>query len=454
MWRGMDVTETLASFVVTTTYDDVPESVHEKSREAIRDAVGVAVYGSQHEVGETVGRYADRMFPGEGATVLGRGQSTPAGAALSNGAATHAIDYDDTFESIVIHPSGPVFSAALAAVEESGGDSRDLLTAYAVGCEAAYRVGQSTYPTHYDHGWHATGTAGSFGAAAAVGSALDLPVAEMRYALAIVASGSSALKKNFGSMTKPLHPGHAAQVGVRAAFLAADGFTGDESILDGEMGYGMVMSPAGDYDTGEITEGLGETWAITDIGYKPYPSGVITHAAMDALRDIVVDEDLAPEDVDRVVVTLDEAASSMLIHADAGNALQAKFSIEFCLASVLRARDPGVREFSDEYVTEPETRAAMELVERDFEENLFGDDYAGYGGRVVVETTGGERYENEERRAPGGPNNPVSEERLRGKFFECAETVFDRDDAEELCDAVESLGEDGSLARFVAVARP
>jgi 2-methylcitrate dehydratase PrpD len=450
----MGETDTLASFVASTTFDDVPASVHEKSREAIRDAVGVAVYGSQHDVGRTVGRYADRMFPGEGATVLGRGQSTPAGAALSNGAATHAIDYDDTFESIVIHPSGPVFSASLAAVEAESGDSRDLLTAYAVGCEVAYRVGQSTYPTHYDHGWHATGTAGSFGATGAVASVLGLSTGEVRHALAIAASGSSALKKNFGSMTKPLHPGQAAQVGVRAAFLASDGFTGDEAILEGEMGYGEVMSPGGDYDPSEITEGLGDAWAVPDIGYKPYPSGVITHAAMDALREIVVAEDLTPEDVERVVVTLDEAASSMLIHADAENALQAKFSIEFCLASVLRARDPGVREFSDEYVTDPETRAAMDLVERDFEENLFGDDYAGYGGRVVVETTDGETYEAAERRAPGGPNNPVSEERLRAKFFECAETVFDREAAEELCEAVESLGEDGSLARFVAAARP
>jgi 2-methylcitrate dehydratase PrpD len=450
----MDETEVLAENVERASYDDIPADAVADAKQAIRDVVGVAIYGSHHEVGDLVTGYVERSFGDGEATLIGRGTTTAPGAALVNGSYAHAIDYDDTFESIVIHPSGPVFSATLAATEMTEGSGTDLLTGYVVGVEAAYRVGHSTYPNHYDHGWHSTGTAGSFGAAAAAGSVLGLSVAELRNAFAVVASSSSSLKKNFGSMTKPLHPGHAAQMGVRATLLAEAGFTGDEAIFEGEMGYGNVMTPDGSYDPEAITEGWGDEWAVSEIGFKPYPSGVISHAAMDALRSIVLEHDFSPDDVDRITVTLEEAANEMLIHAEPENALQAKFSIEFCLAAILRERDAGVREFSDEYVTAPETRREIEKVDRDFETNLFGGDFAGYGARVVVETADGETYIGEEKRAPGSPSNPVSEDRLLTKFTNCAEAVLDADDAAAAANAIEELDADGALDRMLTAVKP
>lgn len=446
----MDETEVLAENVERTTYDDISADALADAKRAIRDVVGVALYGSHHEVGELVTGYVERSFGIGEATLIGRGTTTGPGAALANGAYAHAIDYDDTFESIVIHPSGPVFSAALAATETVDGTGTDLLTGYVVGVEVAYRVGHSTYPNHYDHGWHSTGTAGSFGAAAAAGSVLGLSVDELRHAFAVVASSSSSLKKNFGSMTKPLHPGHAAQMGVRGALLAEAGFTGDEAILEGEMGYGNVMTPNGSYDPDVISEGWGEDWAVSEIGFKPYPSGVISHAAMDALRSIVLEHELAPDDVECITVTLEEAANEMLIHAEPENSLQAKFSIEFCLAAILREREAGVREFSDEYVTAPETRHEIEKVDRDFETNLFDGDFAGYGARVAVETVDGETYVGEEKRAPGSPSNPVDEDRLVAKFTNCAEAVLDADDAATAASAIEELEADGALDRMLA----
>ncbi len=456
----MGETATLAGFVSDATFEDLPEATVEKSKEAVRDYLGVALYGSGHEVGERIGEYVDAAASGGPATVFCRGEAGAPAAALANGTFGHAVDYDDTFESIVIHPTSPVFGAALAAVEaaadaDSPGDlpasaGRDALLAYAVGCEVAYRVGHATYPSHYDNGWHATGTVGAFGAAAAAASALDLDADATRHALGVVASSSSALKKNFGTMTKPLHAGHAAQMGVRAAVLADAGFTADGAVLEGDIGYGEVMTPGGEYAPETVTEGLdalsGDDWAVHDIGYKPYPSGVITHAAMDAMRSLVADYDLTPGSVERVVVALDEAANEMLIRSDAKNELEAKFSIEFCLAAVLREGDAGVHEFTDEYVTAPETRAVMETVERDFEEDLFGGGFAGYGARVSVETADGETYTAEERDAPGGPSNPLSEERLRAKFDECARAVLSPEDADAAADAVARLDDDGALS--------
>ena len=450
----MGETETLATFVVETDLDAVPAAARDHAKRAVTDYLGVALFGSTHAVGDRLGGYVDRFEPGDGATVLGRGTASPTGAALANGGFGHAVDYDDTFESIVIHPTSPVFPAALAAAEHADATGRNVLEAYVLGTEVAFRVGHATYPAHYEQGFHATGTIGAFGAAAAAGSVLGLEADTLRHALGVAASASSSLKKNFGSMTKPYHAGHAAQAGLRAALLATDGFTADPDILEGPIGYGAAMTPDGSYDPSAITEGLGETWAVEDVGFKPYPSGVITHAAMEAMRRLVVEHDLAPDDVKRVVATLDDAATEMLHHREPADALQAKFSIEFCLAAVLRERDVGIHEFTDGYVTQPETRAAVALVERAFEPNLFGDDFAGYGARVVVETTDGERLVEEEHRAPGAPSNPLPDERWDAKYDECARAALPAEAADAAADAVAALEEPGSLARLLDAVRP
>ncbi len=449
----MGETATLAEFTVSTEYDDISEDAISHAKAAIRDYLGVAVYGSHHTVGDKIATYVDRCMSGEEATMIGRGTVSPTGAALANGVFGHAIDYDDTFESIVIHPTSPVFGATLAAGELASATGKELITAYAIGCEAAFRVGHSTYPNHYQNGWHSTGTVGAFGSTAAAAHLLDLSVEETITAFGSVASASSALKKNFGSMTKPLHAGHAAETGLRAVLLAQNGFTADDAVLEGDIGYGEVMTTDGSYDPTDITEGLGEEWAVLDLGFKPHPSGVITHAAMDALRTVVIEHDLTPETVDSITVALDDAASEMLIHANPDNALQAKFSIEFCLAAILREQKAGIHEFTDEYVNQPETKAAIDKISRSFEENLFDAHYASYGARVTVETTDGETIVNEVKHHPGSPNNPVSEDRLQAKFDECVLTVLDEDETAELAATINTL-EERTTAELIELLRP
>ncbi len=449
----MDATEAVAMFVDETTLSDVPTAAQQKAKEAITDLVGVAVYGSHHHVGDKIAAFVDTDAPGDAATMFARGSASATGAALANAAFGHAVDYDDTFESIVIHPTSPVFSAALAAAEDVDATGADVLTGYLIGIEVAYRTGHSTYPSHYENGWHSTGTVGAFGAAAAAASIMDLDVEEIKHAFGIAASASSALKKNFGTMTKPLHSGHAAQMGVRAAKLASSGFTADTNIFGGEIGYGAVMTIGDTYDPEALTADLGETWAVMDIGYKPYPSGVITHAAMEALRDIVLENELDPDDVTKIVVSLDDAASEMLHHENPQTGLEAKFSIEFCLAAVLREDDPGIHEFTDEYVTDPDTREQTAKVERDFKENLFGGNFANYAARISVETTTGETHTAEMKHAPGHPTNPLSEDRLRAKFDECTRDVLPDSDADAAYQAIWDLDEDGSLDRLISAVR-
>jgi len=448
----MSATDALVA-LSATPFEELPTETHEPALASIRDVLGVAIYGATHPVGDRIASYVASAAPGEGATLLGRGTASAPGAALANGCFAHAIDYDDTFESMVLHPSAPVFPAALAAAEATAASGRALVGAYIVGVEAAYRVGHSIYPSHYDQGWHLTGTAGTFGATAAAAALHGLSATETAHAFGIAASGSSALKKNFGSMTKPLHPGHAAQTGLRSVLLAAEGFTADPEIMDGPMGYGMVMSPDGSYDSTPVLEGH-EHWGVRDLGFKPYPSGVISHAAMEATRRLVDTHELNPAEVTNVTVTLDEAASEMLIHATPENELQAKFSIEFCLAAVLRAGDAGVAQFTDEYVTAPATRAIMERVERAFEPSLFGEEFAGYGARVSLETAAGDQYTAEERRAPGSPSNPLPGARWEAKFADCVMPVLGEEAPDKLLRILDGLLDADSVAPLCAATRP
>ena len=163
---------------------------------------------------------------------------------------------------------------------------------------------------------------------------------------------------------------------------------------------------------------------------------------------------LTPESVDGITVALDDAASEMLHHADPGDALQAKFSIEFCLAAILREQKAGIHEFTDEYVNQPETKEGIAKIDRSFEENLFDAHYASYGARVTVETADGETLVKEVKHHPGSPNNPVSEDRLQAKFDECVLTVLSDDETAELADVIASLETDGSADDLIGLLRP
>lgn len=437
----MAETAVLSRYVADTSFSDVPSAVRERAKTLVRDVVGVALYGSQQEVGDLVTTYVNAATPGEIGTVMGRETANPMGAAFANGIFSHTADYDDTFESIVLHPSSPVFPAALAAAEHAEASGKDLLTGYVVGVDTALAVGRAMFPSHYDHGWHATGTIGSIGAAAAAASVLQLSDEEVRNAFGIVGSCASSLLKNAGTMTKSLHAGHAAEMGMQAALLANGGFTADQNILDGQRGYGSVMTSAGTYDPAVLISTLEEEWAVMDVGIKPYACGRIQHSSLEALRTLLVREELEAEDVTSVRVTLDTAAEKILTYTDPIDAFEAKASIELPHAAVLLRRRAGVNEFTEGFIRAEETRAQMRKIERQFEENLFDGGYGGYGGRVEVETTDGRSLEVEQRQAIGSPENPLTESRLKAKFEECAGAALSASEVQNLATAIDELDE-------------
>ncbi|WP_436933801.1 MmgE/PrpD family protein [Halovenus marina] len=447
----MDETEQLARFAAELDAASIPDDVLDRARVQIADTIGVALHTTTQPYGEQIRSYVDTAMSGDAVTVLGGGAASPTGGAFANGAFAHANDYDDTFESIIIHPSASVVPAAFAVAETTEADAETLLTGYVAGIETTFRVGHATYPGHYTNGWHSTGTIGSFGAAAAAATVFGFDTAELQRAFGVVASGSSALLRNAGTMMKPVHPAHAARMGVEAALLVREGITADEQILSGERGYGAVMTPDDSYDPEPITDGLGSEWAARDLGIKPYPCGRIMHAAMEELRELRQEQQLQAENVESIVVALDDAASDVMTYERPTDEFEARASIEFGLAAVLRAGDAGVDEFTTEYITDERTRAVMERVERDFEANLFGDGFGNYGAKLVVTTTEGERFERERRQIPGSPDDPLSESRRFEKFRNCAEGALDAEAIRQAYDAIVGLGGESDVDDVLAL---
>ena len=291
----MDVTRILSRFLVSSRYEDIPADVRHEAARAVLNTLGCAIGSARHE---TVERALAAIAPFAGppqAAVFGRSERLDIlHAALINGISTHVLDFDDT-HARAVHPSAPVLPALLAYAEWRNVGGRDLVHAFVLGVEAEIRIGLSVFPEHYDIGWHITGTAGVFGAAAATAKLLGLDEQRMAWALGIAATQASGLREMFGSMCKSLHPARAAQNGLTAALLAAQGFTSSERAIEAPRGFGHVLSTK--FDPSVITENLGQNYELSNNMYKPYACGLVVHAAIDCCIELKREHGLQPEDI-------------------------------------------------------------------------------------------------------------------------------------------------------------
>src|SRR5947208_5722210 len=292
----MGLTQDVANFVSKTRYRDIPTEVVGLARGFILDGLGVALAGSTDECARILQAHVRQIGGREEVTLLGTGLAAPAPqAALANGVAGHAMDYDDTQLStskeavygLLTHPTTPVL-AALLAVSESGKISgEDFVLAYILGVEVECRIADAIHPRHYQSGFHSTATMGGLGAAMTVGKILRLKEEQLIRTLGVAASMAGGLRENFGTMTKPLHAGRAAENGVTAALLARDGFSAAANILEARRGFFNAM--AGGYDERKISGRLGSPYFMKEpgISIKPYPSGSLSHPAQDWILDLV-----------------------------------------------------------------------------------------------------------------------------------------------------------------------
>src|SRR5882672_1064927 len=423
------LTHDVADFIVRTTYADLPADVLALGKKSILDGLGLALSGSLAETGDRSRAYIASLGASGKATVIGSPLTAPPRfAAFLNGIAIHADDYDDTqlavakdrVYGLLTHPTAPALSAALAVAETEAKSGRDLMLAYHVGVEVECKVAEAISPRHYGEGFHSTGTCGPLGAGAAVAKLRGLKREQVARVLGIAASQSAGLRENFGTMTKPFHAGRAAEAGVLAADLVALGWTATDRILEAPRGF--FQAAGGGFDPKAIDGRLGKPWTFREPGVsiKPFPSGSLTHPGMTELLRLIREHKIRPEQVDRMDVGTNSYMPTALIHHRPTDALQAKFSMEFCMACLLLYGKAGLGEFSSEVVNRQEVRSMIERIH-------FGvhpeAEAAGYNRMTTILTlrlTDGRTVSGRSDFGKGSPANPMSYDEVAAKFLDCA----------------------------------
>jgi 2-methylcitrate dehydratase PrpD len=354
------LTKYVAEFVVHTQYADIPPDVIELGKKSLLDGIGLALAGSKLPTYNILRTYMSSFgFPSTGAIVIGTADRLPTRfAAFVNGIAIHVEDFDDTqlavakdrVYGLLTHPTVPVLPAAFAIAETTGRSGKDLMLAYHLGIEVETKIAEAISPRHYEDGFHSTGTCGVFGGTSACGKLRGFDAEKTERSFAIAASQASGLRENFGTMMKPFHAGHAAEVGVVSADFADLGWSGAEGILEAPRGF--FHAYGGTYDPAAINGRLGKPWTFTapGVSIKPFPSGSLTHPGMTELLRLIRTDHLKAVDVQQVEVGTNHNLPNALIHHRPKNALQAKFSMEFCIAILLLDGKAGLRQFTDAVV--------------------------------------------------------------------------------------------------------
>jgi 2-methylcitrate dehydratase PrpD len=427
----MNATARLAEFVVKTSLRDCPDTAVAQVRRAALDTLGVMLAGAAAPVAASVRAVARAEGGTPLCSVIGTSLRTaPTWAALANGTAAHAHDFDDTNFALLGHPSAPLLAAALACAEAEPADGAAVALAYLIGFEVSVALGVALNPDHYTRGWHATSSIGSLGCAAAAASILGLDAGQTRHALGIAASLASGLKENFGSMTKPFHAGHAARNGVFAAMVAREGLTASDAALDGRQGYAAAFSQT--TLAPDTFDALGQRWQVlaSGIAVKPYPSCALTHSAIDALLELRARHGLHADQVAEVEVGVNHVVPDVLRHHAPTNGLERKFSMQFCAAAAVATGCVDLGSFDDGPVADAGTRGLMDRVRMVVDPSLPDKLEQHAWSRVTVRLRDGRVLESPPRGASGHPDQPLSDAQLRDKFLACATPVLGADEAE------------------------
>ena len=451
----MGLTQEIASFVAKTRYRDIPSDVVRLAEGFILDGLGVALAGSTDECARIVQAHIRQMRARDECAVLGTGLRAPAPkAALANGVAGHAMDYDDTQLStskeavygLLTHPTTPVLAAILAVGEKEKISGEEFLLAYILGVEVECRIADAIAPRHYQSGFHSTATMGGLGAAMAVGKLLHLKEEALIRSLGIAASMASGLRENFGTMTKPLHAGRAAENGVTAALLAQSGFTAATNILEARRGFYNAM--AGGYDESKIAGRLGRPYFMQEpgISIKPYPSGSLSHPAQDLILDLVKQHDLHAANIESIDVGTNSNVPNALIYPMPKTALEGKFSIPFCMAIAVLERKAGIAQFTDRKVRGRKVVELMKRVRLYVDDELEALGYDQVRSRIRIKLKDGKVIEGRYDVARGHPEKPMNWAELGEKFRDCARLVLPRKNAEDAIQLVARLEQLRSLS--------
>ncbi|QYN21608.1 MmgE/PrpD family protein [Amycolatopsis sp. DSM 110486] len=423
----------------------LPETVSRAARRSLFNVLGTAIGAARTPAVEALLATAEELGAAGAVPVPGRAELLdPEWAATVVGTAAHLDDFDDTHLATVIHPGAAVLAAVLALAPETAPDGATALEAFALGCEAQLRIGVAISPSHYDYGWHITGTCGVFGAAVAAAHLLGLDADQLGHALGIASTGTLGQREAFGSMTKPLHPGKAAAVGVFAARLAAAGLTAPEDPL----GPGGVLPVFSEPDYDELRRDWAGTWELEYNAFKPYPCGIVAHPAIDAAigASAAVGD---PGAITAVRISCHPLVPELMGRLQPADGLQARFSARHAAAVGLLDGEVGLRQFSDERAIDEDVtrlRALTELVPT--------PDCPRDSATIRVERAGAEPVEVHIEHARGSMARPLTDEELFTKVDRLVEPVLGAGAARKIEAAVDGLPGAPGIDAVIEVMRP
>ena len=452
----MTIARDLAAAIHTLDRSDLDAEAIRWAQIGIADTIAVAIAGSREQAPRLAMAAAGAEHEDGPCLLLGLGRrSGPLTAALVNGTAAHALDFDDVNDTLGGHPSAPLVPVLLALGEVHGASGGELLLAYVAGFETECKIGSAVNFHHYDKGWHPTATLGVFGAAAASAKLLGLSEEQTATALAIAASFSSGLKANFGTMTKPLHVGHASRDGAFAALIAREGFSAGAEAFEHPMGFFEVFNGPGTYDPARLLERWADPLDVVEpgVGVKPYPCCGATHAPVDAVRQLIEAKGIAADDVTAVRVL---AHPSRIPHIDrpaVGTGLEGKFSVQYCVARAVHDGALRLAHFDDAAVTEARVQALMPRVR--IEPGVPRESDERLAVRVEITTRDGATHDwrVEEAIGTGGARSPIPEADFRAKFDDCCTRVISPEAASRLfalCSDLEAVPRVAELTDLVA----
>lgn len=465
------ITASAAEFIEQSRYDDIPSEALAIGRRCVLDGMGLFAAGTDHETAALLARAAADQGGREDALLLGHGdKKVPAAmAARVLGTAGHAHDWDDSQVSIdpdhvyglLTHPTIPPLTAAmviaqLLAQSRSGVTGKEFMLAFHTGFEVECKISEWMLSQHYKRGFHSSGTVGTFGAFTAAAKLLGLEGDKLRHGLGLTASFAAGIRCNFGTMTKPLHVGRAAENGVTAALLAEMGYTADKNALDGPWGYFAVQGGGISADK-LVVQGFGDPWSIIDPGVsiKPYPCGVLTHPTIDLMLKLVTENDIQAGDIEHVVVSAGSNILNPIRYPIAGNHLEAKFSLQAVLAMVALQRKAGKIEFQDRFVQAEPMQTMQKRIETRFDPDIEALGFDKMRSRIEIQLKSGENVSGDaDERYRGGPENPLTDDELKAKARSCCEGVLAAADTERLIDAalgVAEMEDAAALAGYLRV---
>ncbi len=437
----MGLTARLGSFIADTDAKSIPPEAFEHAKVAFLDWVAVTVAGKDDPLVKKLIDYASTMGGHEQATILGHGmKKSVSQAALINGSASHALDYDDTLASFLGHPSVTLFPSLLALAEWKEKSGEAFLAAYLVGLQAGIAVAECAGMEHYMAGWHGTSTIGHLASAAGCAWLLGLDAKQCAYALGVGATQASGLKRVFGTMCKPFHAGRSSQAGLMSALLAEQGFTSADDVLEGPHGFFQVLRGNGNE---EPAAKLGKEWGVEGLSQKYHASCHATHSPLEATLAIVEKEKVSLDEIAAIRVQSSQLALDAAGKKEAFTGLEGKFCIPYCVANALVRGQTGTQAFTDEKVRDPEVRALMEKITV-----VLDPEMKTLESRVEMRTRGGKVHTAFSDVLQQIPVLETKRERVKSKYFDLCGPVIGAEKTRALAEQILGLEKLENLKPF------